>query len=194
MNNGVLAAASVLIVATTAVTGSSAASANDDPASQVSFYDARGDVVRGHDIRRVQVDNEDDQITIKLWHRDLQKARQYSFRLYLDTESSTSTPEVKVYGAFPNADYAACLTTSWGTGATSGCDPEDQATQCRVDFGVQWDRDVTRFDFKRTARCLAGAAGLGVNVSIRQYFPGETRWDFARARHVWYPSVPRDTE
>ena len=58
---------------------------------------------------------------------------------------------------------------------------------------VRWERDVTRFDFTRTARCLAGATAVGVNVSFEEYHPSDTRWDFALARQVWYPPVPRDT-
>jgi hypothetical protein len=187
----VTAVAAVSVVVAT-VAGAGAASANEDPASKVAFYDAHGDVSRGHDIRRVVVDN-DDHLQIKVWHRDLRSTRQYSFRLFLDTDPATSTPEVKAYGAFPNADYAACTTTSWSTGGTAGCDPEDSLVQCRLDVDVRWGRDVTRFDFTRTARCLAGATAVGVNVSFEEYHPSDTRWDFALARQVWYPPVPRDT-
>jgi hypothetical protein len=172
--------------------GTAAASANEDLASKVAFYDAHGDVDRGHDIRRVVVDN-DDHLVIKVWHRDLRSTRQYSFRLFLDTDPSSPAPEVKAYGAFPNSDFAACTTTSWSTGATAGCDPEDQLTQCSLDVDVRWDSDVTRFDFTRTAQCLVSASAVGVNVSFEEFHPSDTRWDYALARHVWYPPVPRDT-
>lgn len=187
----VTAVATVAVVVAQ-IAGTGAASANEDPASKVAFFDKRGDVARGHDIRRVVVDN-DDRLQIRVWHRDLRSTRQYSFRLFLDTDPSSATPEVKAYGAFPNADYAACTTSSWSTGAVAGCDPEDQLVQCRLDVEVIWARDVTRFDFTRTAKCLAGASAVGVNVSFQEYHPSDTRWDHALARHVWYPLVPRDT-
>ena len=187
----VAAVAAYAVIAVPAMAG--AASANEDPASVVAFHDDHGDVVRGHDIRRVLVDNDNGHIKVKVWHRDVRSRWQYSFRLYLNTDLSTSKPEVKVYGAFPNADYAACTTTTWSTDAVHGCDPEDRATQCQVDFAVRWKRDVTVFDFTRTGRCLAPASAVGVNVSFREYHPTHTRWDHALARQVWYPPVPRDT-
>jgi hypothetical protein len=95
----VLVVAALVAVVALALTG--VASANADPASVVTFHDVHGDVVRGHDIRRVMVDNDNNHIKIKIWHRDLRSSRQYSFRLYLDADLSTSVPEVKVYGAFP---------------------------------------------------------------------------------------------
>jgi len=192
MNRPVVTALATVAIVVAPAVGTGAASANEDPASKVAFYDAHGDVERGHDIRRVVMDN-DDHLQIKVWHRDLRSTRQYSFRLFLNTDPSSSTPEVKVYGAFPNADYAACTTASWSTGASAGCDPEDRPTQCRLDVDVRWDRDVTRFDFTRTAQCLASASAAGVNVSFEEYHPADTRWDYALARHVWYPPVPRDT-
>ena len=158
----------------------------------VTFQDAHGDVIRGHDIRKVLVDNDNGHIKVKVWHRDVRSGRQYSFRLYLNTDHSTWKPEVKVYGAFPDADYAACTTTTWSTDAVYGCDPEDRATQCRMDLAVRWKRDVTVFDFTRTWRCLAPASAVGVNVSFREYYPTQTRWDHALARQVWCPPVPRD--
>jgi hypothetical protein len=169
------------------------AQANDDPSSEITFYDAHGDVSRGHDIQRVFVDNDNRHVRIKLWHRDLRPTRQYSFRLYLNTELASQTPEVKAYGAFPNADYAACSTSTWSTSAVDGCDPEDAATQCRLDFIVHWQHDTTVFDFTRTQQCLAGASAVGVNISIKEYHPTSTRWDYARERRAWYPPVPRDT-
>ena len=187
----VTAVATVAVVVAV-VAGTGAVSANEDPASKVAFFDAREAVDRGHDIRRVAVDN-DDHLQIRVRHRDLRSTRQYSFRLFLDTDPSSATPEVKAYGAFPNADYAACTTSKWSTDAVAGCDPEDQLVQCRMDVEVSWARDVTRFDFTRTAKCLAGAGAVGVNVSFQEYYPSDTRWDHALARHVWYPPVPRDT-
>ena len=192
MNRALVSAIVTAAVVVAPVAGSGAASANDDPASKVAFFDARGDVDRGHDIRRVVVDN-DDHLQIRVRHRDLRSTRQYSFRLFLDTDPSSATPEVKAYGAFPNADFAACTTTSWSTGARAGCDPEDRSVQCRLDVDVRWGRDVTRFDFTRTAQCLAGASAVGVNVSFEEYHPSDTRWDYALDRHTWYPPVPRDT-
>lgn len=168
------------------------ASANDDLASVVTFHDAHGDVARGHDLRKVKVDNDNNHVKIKVWHRDMRSTRQYSFRLYLNTDLSTSVPEVKVYGAFPNADYAACTTTTWSTDEVNGCDPEDRATQCRVNVDVLWQQDATVFDLTRTARCMSSASAVGVNVSFREYHPKGTRWDHALSRHVWYPPVPRD--
>ena len=188
----VTAVASVAVVVAPIVATTGTASANQDPASKVAFFDERGDVSRGHDIRRVVVDN-DDHLQIRVRHRDMRSTRQYAFRLFLDTDPSSTTPEVKAYGAFPNADYAACTTSSWSTSADAGCDPEDQLVQCRLDVEVSWARDVTRFDFTRTARCLAGASAVGVNVSFQEYYPSDTRWDHALARRVWYPPVPRDT-
>ena len=187
----VLAVVICAVVAAPALTG--VAAANDDPASVVTFHDAHGDVVRGHDIRKVLVDNDNNHIRVKVWHRDLRSSRQYAFRLYLNTDLSTSAPEVKVYGAFPNADYAACTTTTWSTDAVNGCDPEDRATQCRVNVDVRWKQDATVFDLTRTEQCLSAALVVGVNLSFREYHPKQTRWDHALARHIWYPPVPRDT-
>jgi hypothetical protein len=187
----VLGIAASAAIASLALSG--VAFANDDPGSVVRFHDSQGDVVRGHDISKVMVDNDSNHITIKVWHRDLRSTRQYSFRLYLNTDLATSVPEVKVYGAFPNADYAACTTTTWSTDAVNGCEPEDAATQCRVNVNVRWKQDATVFDLSRTARCLSAASAVGVNVSFREYYPRHTHWDHALARHVWYPPVPRDT-
>jgi hypothetical protein len=188
---GLLAVAGLVVVA--ALTPVGAAWANDDAASVVTFHDTPRDVARGHDIRRVLVDNDNHHIRIKVWHRDLRSTRQYSFRLYLNTDLSTSAPEVKVYGAYPNSDYAACTTTTWSTDSGNGCDPEDRTTQCRVDVDVRWNQDATVFDFTRAAQCLSAASAVGVNVSFREYYPARTRWDHALATHVWYPPVPRDT-
>lgn len=170
--------------------GSLVTSTTPDPANVVTFRDPVGDVVRGHDIRKVRVRNGLAAVRVTVWHRDLRAARQYSFRMYLDTDPSTSTPEVKVYGAFPNADFVACTTGSWSTSARNGCDPERAVVQCRVNMDVRWARDVTTFEFLRTRRCLTDALPVRVNVSIKQYWPVDTRWDFAPGRRLWSRTVP----
>jgi hypothetical protein len=78
-------------------------------AATSDFVDARGDMSQGADIRKVRVVNEDEQLKIKVVHRDLVRSFRSGSRLsvFIDTDRTRTGPEyVFQGGTFEGADYA----------------------------------------------------------------------------------------
>lgn len=88
------------------------------PASAATdvFTDARGDMTHGADIQRVRVVNGEEQVRVKVVHRDLRRSFKSgsSLTVFIDTDRARKGPEfVFLGGTFEGTDYALLKAKGW---------------------------------------------------------------------------------
>jgi hypothetical protein len=139
----------------------SAAFAGPASAATTTFFDAKGDLDHGADIKRVRVVNEE-QVRIKVVHRDLRRSYKSgsSLTVFIDTDRARKGPEfVFLGGTFEGSDYALLKAKGWkrasdkqvplhGGSYIMRLDYDKETATIRIDREVLGNPDAVRVEVK----------------------------------------------
>lgn len=178
----------LIALAAAAVTASVVSPAS---AAEETFTDRSGDVRGGFDIESVRVVNTGPWIKVRSHHRNLRYggSQNGGVSTYISTVRRRNGPEVRISGPVGfDGDFAIVRVRHWR--------PFGGPLNCRLRFGVNYQRDVVRFAVTR--RCLdrvydhrVGKIRVAVKTAQNRAGGGLPRVDWAPKRRTLYAAVPR---